>query len=143
MDRLSRGYKQEEGDPCSKLLETESPKRLEAMKAIVQSYDEDKDSITQGLADVRWSADGFLKLITSGQSEKLGAEGNVERIQSQVREVQEQLKLHEQATLELWQLRRTLADHCVRYLDLEQCAKEVRCPVCVLRDAQMNMYLYL
>ena len=60
MERLSREYKLEEGDPCSKLIERDPLKRLEAMKAIVQSYDEDKDSIASALQEVKRNADTFL-----------------------------------------------------------------------------------
>ncbi|XP_068751668.1 kalirin-like isoform X6 [Montipora capricornis] len=122
MDRLVREYKFEEGDPCSKLIETESLKRLEAMKAIVQSYNEDKDSISTGLLEVKRNADSFLSVITPSSSERVDV--NVERVESQVKEVQEQLRAQEQQVLEVWSVRRTLAEYCLQYLELEQCAKE-------------------
>lgn len=119
MDRLIRDYKLEEGDPCSKLIETDSMKRLEAMKAIVQSYDEDKESIATGLLDVKRNADSFLSTIAPLSSER--PDITIER----VKESQEQLKAQEQQVLEVWNVRRTLADYCLQFLELEQCAKEV------------------
>ncbi|RMX44252.1 hypothetical protein pdam_00005282 [Pocillopora damicornis] len=118
MDRLIRDYKLEEGDPCSKLIETDSMKRLEAMKAIVQSYDEDKESIATGLLDVKRNADSFLSTIAPLSSER--PDITIER----VKESQEQLKAQEQQVLEVWNVRRTLADYCLQFLELEQCAKE-------------------
>ncbi|XP_066016290.1 kalirin isoform X11 [Pocillopora verrucosa] len=118
MDRLIRDYKLEEGDPCSKLIETDSMKRLEAMKAIVQSYDEDKESIATGLLDVKRNADSFLSTIAPLTSER--PDITIER----VKESQEQLKAQEQQVLEVWNVRRTLADYCLQFLELEQCAKE-------------------
>ena len=119
MDRLIRDYKLEEGDPCSKLIETDSMKRLEAMKAIVQSYDEDKESIATGLLEVKRNADSFLSTIAPLTSER--PDITIER----VKESQEQLKAQEQQVLEVWNVRRTLADYCLQFLELEQCAKEV------------------
>ena len=123
MERLSREYKLEEGDPCSKLIETDSLKRLEAMKAIVQSYDEDKDSITSGLLEVKRNADTFLATIAPASDER--PDVTTERMECQLKEVQEQLRAQEQVVLDVWGLRRTLADYCLQYLELEQCAKEV------------------
>ena len=123
MERLSREYKLEEGDPCSKLIETESVKRLDAMKAIVQSYDEDKDSISTGLLEVKRNADSFLSTIAPAGSER--ADVNIERVECQVKEVQEQLRTQEQQVLDVWGVRRTLAEYCLQHLELEQCAKEV------------------
>ena len=123
MERLSREYKLEEGDPCSKLIETDSLKRLEAMKAIVQSYDEDKDSITSGLLEVKRNADAFLATIAPASDER--PDVTTERMECQLKEVQEQLRAQEQVVLDVWGLRRTLADYCLQYLELEQCAKEV------------------
>ena len=124
MDRLVREYKLEEGDPCSKLIETESLKRLEAMRAIVQSYNEDKDSIATGLLEVKRNADSFLSVITPTSSERTDV--TFDRVESQVKEVQEQLRAQEQQVLDVWNVRRTLAEYCLQYLELEQCAKEVR-----------------
>ena len=123
MERLTREYKLEEGDPCSKLIETESVKRLDAMKAIVQSYDEDKDSIASGLLEVKRNADSFLSLIAPASNER--PDVTIERVECQVNEVQEQLRVQEQQVLDVWGLRRTLAEYCLQYLELEQCAKEV------------------
>lgn len=123
MDRLAREYRLEEGDPCSKLIETDSLKRLEAMKAIVQSYSEDKDSISSGLLEVKRNADSFLSVIASSGSERVDV--NIERVESQVKEVQEQLRAQEQQVLEVWNMRRTLAEYCLQFLELERCAKEV------------------
>ena len=124
MDRLAREYRLEEGDPCSKLIETDSLKRLEAMKAIVQSYSEDKDSISSGLLEVKRNADSFLSVIASSGSERVDV--NIERVESQVKEVQEQVKAQEQQVLDVWNMRRTLAEYCLQFLELERCAKEVR-----------------
>ena len=124
MERLFREYKQEEGDPCSKLIETETLKRLEAMKAIVQSYEEDKDSISTGLLEVKSNADAFLVAIAPSSNERQDVTS--ERVECQVKEVQEQLKAQEQTVLVLWSERRSLAECCLHYLELEQCAKEVR-----------------
>lgn len=124
MDRLAREYKLEEGDPCSKLIETDSLKRLEAMKAIVQSYSEDKDSISSGLLEVKRNADSFLSVIASSGSERMDA--NIERVESQVKEVQEQVRAQEQQVLDVWNMRRTLAEYCLQFLELEQSAKQVR-----------------
>jgi len=123
MDRLTREYKLEEGDPCSKLIETESVKRLDAMKAIVQSYDEDKDSIATGLLEVKRNADSFLSTIAPSSTERVDV--TIERVECQVKEVQEQLRAQEQQVLDVWNGRRTLAEYCLQYLELEQCAKEV------------------
>lgn len=123
MDRLSREYKLEEGDPCSKLIETEPVKRLEGMKAIVQSYDEDKDSISTGLLEVKRNADSFLATIAPTSIERTDL--NLERVECQVKEIQEQLRAQEQQVLDVWNVRRTLADYCLQYLELEQCAKKV------------------
>lgn len=123
MERLTREYKLEEGDPCSKLIETESVKRLDAMKAIVQSYDEDKDSITSGLLEVKRNADSFLSTIAPSSTERVDV--TIERVECQVKEVQEQLRAQEQQVLDVWNGRRMLADYCLQYLELEQCAKEV------------------
>lgn len=71
MDRLLRDYKQEEGDPCSKLLETETLKRLEAMKAIIQSYDEDRESIVHGFGEVKYTADKYISMILSNVEVRL------------------------------------------------------------------------
>ncbi|XP_067020221.1 kalirin-like isoform X6 [Acropora muricata] len=122
MDRLAREYRLEEGDPCSKLIETDSLKRLEAMKAIVQSYSEDKDSISSGLLEVKRNADSFLSVIASSGSERVDV--NIERVESQVKEVQEQVKAQEQQVLDVWNMRRTLAEYCLQFLELERCAKE-------------------
>ncbi|XP_020600716.1 triple functional domain protein-like isoform X7 [Orbicella faveolata] len=122
MDRLTREYKLEEGDPCSKLIETESVKRLDAMKAIVQSYDEDKDSIATGLLEVKRNADSFLSTIAPPSAER--PDVTIERVECQVKEVQEQLRAQEQQVLDVWNGRRTLAEYCLQYLELEQCAKE-------------------
>ncbi|KAK2561484.1 Kalirin [Acropora cervicornis] len=122
MDRLAREYRLEEGDPCSKLIETDSLKRLEAMKAIVQSYSEDKDSISSGLLEVKRNADSFLSVIASSGSERVDV--NVERVESQVKEVQEQVRAQEQQVLDVWNMRRTLAEYCLQFLELERCAKE-------------------
>lgn len=124
MERLTRDYKLEEGDPCSKLIETESVKRLEGMKAIVQSYDEDKDSIASGLLEVKRNADSFLSAIAPTSIER-GPDVTLERVECQVKEVQEQLRAQEQQVLDVWGVRRTLAEYCLQYLELEQCAKEV------------------
>lgn len=124
MERLTRDYKLEEGDPCSKLIETESVKRLEGMKAIVQSYDEDKDSIASGLLEVKRNADSFLSAIAPASIER-GPDVTLERVECQVKEVQEQLRVQEQQVLDVWGVRRTLAEYCLQYLELEQCAKEV------------------
>jgi len=64
MERLLREYKLEEGDPCSKLIETETAKRLEAMKAIIQSYDEDRESIVHGFGEVKYTADTYINRVT-------------------------------------------------------------------------------
>ncbi|CAH3018961.1 unnamed protein product [Porites evermanni] len=122
MERLSREYKLEEGDPCSKLIETDPLKRLEAMKAIVQSYDEDKDSIASALQEVKRNADTFLATIAPPSDER--PDVTTERMECQVKEAQEQLRTQEQVVLDVWGMRRTLADYCLQYLDLEQCAKE-------------------
>lgn len=123
MERLSREYKLEEGDPCSKLIETDPLKRLEAMKAIVQSYDEDKDSIASALQEVKRNADTFLATIAPPSDER--PDVTTERMECQVKEAQEQLRAQEQVVLDVWGMRRTLADYCLQYLELEQCAKEV------------------
>ena len=37
----------------------------------------------------------------------------------------DQLKLQEQLVMEQWGVRKTMAEHCVQYLELEQSANEV------------------
>lgn len=147
MDRLLRDYKQEEGDPCSKLLETETLKRLEAMKAIIQSYDEDRESIVHGFGEVKYTADKYISMILSNVEVRLirhthpgalvfayQAEVHylniyyylsLQGVENQVKDVMDLLKLQEQLVMEQWGVRKTMAEHCIQYLELEQSANEV------------------
>ena len=128
MDRLWREYRLEEGDPCSKITEKDTVKRLESMRSIVQLYDEQRDSIHQGVGEVKRNADYFLKLLSpakgSGNCEVLDL--SFDRVEFQVKELCEQLKTQEQQVMEIWLNRKGLADHCLQYLELETCAKEVQ-----------------
>jgi hypothetical protein len=47
-------------------------------------------------------------------------------VESQVKDVMDLLKLQEQIVMEQWGVRKTMAEHCVQYLELEQTANEVR-----------------
>ena len=127
MDRLWRDYRLEEGDPCSKVTETETVKRLESMRTIVQLYDEQRDTTHQGVGEVKRNADYFLKLVSppnvNGNCQVVDL--NFERVEFQVKELYEQLKTQEQQVMEVWLVRKGLADHCLQYLELETCAKEV------------------
>ncbi|XP_032241354.2 triple functional domain protein isoform X5 [Nematostella vectensis] len=121
MDRLVREYKTEDGDPCSKLIETETTKKLEAMRAIVQSYDDDRESIVHGFSEVKYTADSYLNMITARE---VHVDGSYDRAEQQVKDVMDVLKVQEQVVMDLWGVRKTMAEHCVQYLELETSAKE-------------------
>jgi len=51
--------------------------------------------------------------------------GCLDRVENQVKDNMDQLKIQEQLVMEQWGIRKTMAEHCVQYLELEQSAKEV------------------
>lgn len=50
---------------------------------------------------------------------------SIQGVENQVKDVMDLLKLQEQLVMEQWGVRKTMAEHCVQYLELEQSANEV------------------